>query len=42
VFIIEVLHSEKNENIEKKKKYYPTDDIRTIRTDQEFNEKAIM
>jgi hypothetical protein len=41
-FIIEVLHSEKDESILKKKRLYPIDDIRTTRTSEKFNEKQIL
>jgi hypothetical protein len=41
-FIIEVLHSEKMESILKKKKKYPSEDIRTTSTSVQFNERDIL
>ena len=40
-FIVEVVHSEKEISILKKKDKYPTDDIRVVKTSKQFEYKDI-
>lgn len=41
-FIVEIIHSEKQESIIRKKEKYPSRDIRVIRTSKQFDPKDVL